>query len=275
MSEIVMNDVFAKQQRPQKIPVKCKGRNKAIPVFLWSVLFLALASLFYLDINWPKIFSRIPDIGTIFWNLGHYDFSKIDLILTSLLDTICIAVLSLLYSMVLGIFFGMLAARNVFKINALSVFVQSFFSFLRAVPTPIWVLLMLVCLGMGPEAGVAGLCVHTTAFFTKSFAQSFESIPEETLEALETTGTTRVNVFFNAVLPAALSQIVAWCGMRLEVNFSECTILGMVGAGGVGFVISTSLQGYDYGTAGVAITLVFIVAYCIERMFVRIKKRFN
>ena len=229
----------------------------------------------YLDINWSKILSRIPDIGTVFWNLGHYDFSKIDLILTSLLDTICIAVLSLLYSMVLGIFFGMFAARNVFKINALSVFVQSFFSFLRAVPTPIWVLLMLVCLGMGPEAGVAGLCVHTTAFFTKSFAQSFESILEETLEALEATGTTRVNVFFNAVLPAALSQIVAWCGMRLEVNFSECTILGMVGAGGVGFVISTSLQGYDYGTAGVAITLVFIVAYCIERMFVRIKKKFN
>ncbi|MDM8119346.1 ABC transporter permease subunit [Succinatimonas hippei] len=275
MSEIVMDDVFAQQQKTPKIPVKCKDRNKAIPVFLWSVLFLAIVSLLYLDINWSKILSRVPDIGTVFWNLGHYDFSKIDLILTSLLDTICIAVLSLLYSMVLGIFFGMLAARNVFKINALSVFVQSFFSFLRAVPTPIWVLLMLVCLGMGPEAGVAGLCVHTTAFFTKSFAQSFESIPEETLEALEATGTTRVNVFFNAVLPAALSQIVAWCGMRLEVNFSECTILGMVGAGGVGFVISTSLQGYDYGTAGVAITLVFIVAYCIERMFVRIKKKFN
>lgn len=275
MSEIVMDDVFAQQQKTPKIPVKCKDRNKVVPVFLWSVLVLAIVSLFYLDINWSKILSRIPDIGTVFWNLGHYDFSKINLILTSLLDTICIAVLSLLYSMVLGIFFGMFAARNVFKINALSVFVQSFFSFLRAVPTPIWVLLMLVCLGMGPEAGVAGLCVHTTAFFTKSFAQSFESIPEETLEALEATGTTRVNVFFNAVLPAALSQIVAWCGMRLEVNFSECTILGMVGAGGVGFVISTSLQGYDYGTAGVAITLVFIVAYCIERMFVRIKKKFN
>ena len=251
MSEIVMDDVFAQQQKTPKIPVKCKDRNKAIPVFLWSVLFLAIVSLLYLDINWSKILSRIPDIGTVFWNLGHYDFSKIDLILTSLLDTICIAVLSLLYSMVLGIFFGMFAARNVFKINALSVFVQSFFSFLRAVPTPIWVILILGCLGMGPE------------------------IPEETLEALEATGTTRVNVFFNAVLPAALSQIVAWCGMRLEVNFSECTILGMVGAGGVGFVISTSLQGYDYGTAGVAITLVFIVAYCIERMFVRIKKKFN
>ena len=70
------------------------------------------------------------------------------------------------------------------------------------------------------------------------------------------------------------TQIVAWAGMRLEVNFSECAILGMVGAGGVGYVISNRLQGYDYGTAGVAILLVFLVAYCIERVFVRIKKKF-
>lgn len=123
------------------------------------------------------------------------------------------------------------------------------------------------------QAGVAGLCVHTTAFFTKSFAQSFENIPDETLEALEVTGTSRISIFTNAVLPAAFSQIIAWVGMRLETNFSECAILGMVGAGGVGFVISRNLQGYEYGTAGLAIFLVFLTAYCIERLFVLIKKR--
>ena len=137
------------------------------------------------------------------------------------------------------------------------------------------VLLMLVCMGMGPEAGVAGLCVHTTAFFTRSFAQSFESIPDETIEALEATGTSRLSIFCNAIFPTALSQIVAWTGMRLETNFSECAILGMVGAGGIGYVISTSLQGYDYGTAGTAILLVFVIAYLIERIFVRIKKKFR
>ena len=63
--------------------------------------------------------------------------------------------------------------------------------------------------------------------------------------------------------------------MRLETNFSECAILGMVGAGGIGYVISNSLQGYGYGTAGVAILLVFLIAYAIERMFVCIKKQFN
>ena len=257
------------------IPVKCRQRNRFIPVFLIGVAVLSVLSILYLEIDWLKMASRVGDIGVVFWDLAHLDFSNMDLILSSLVETISIAVLSLLYSLVLGIVFGMLAVRNVFRIPVLSVVTQSFFTFLRAVPTPVWVLLMLVCLGMGPEAGVAGLCVHTTAFFTKSFAQSFESIPDETIEALEVTGASRLSIFMNAVLPAALSQIVAWAGMRLETNFSECAILGMVGAGGIGYVISNSLQGYDYGTAGVAILLVFLVAYCIERVFVRIKKKFS
>ncbi len=257
-----------------RIPVKCRQRNRFIPRFLTGVVVLTAASLLYLEIDWGKLISRVPDIGGVFWQLGHLDFSNMDLIASSLLETVSIAVLSLLYSLLLGIVFGMLAARNVFRLPWLSVLTQSFFTFLRAVPTPVWVLLMLVCLGMGAEAGVAGLCVHTTAFFTKSFAQSFESIPDETVEALEATGASRLSIFFNAILPAALSQIVAWAGMRLETNFSECAILGMVGAGGIGYVISNSLQGYVYGTAGVAILLVFLVAYLIERMFVRIKKRF-
>lgn len=271
---VEMKEKLVTEERPSRIPVKCRERNRFIPVFLCAVMVLSAMSLLYLDIDWGKMALRIPDVGTVFWDLAHLDLTNMDLILSSLIETISIAVLSLLYSLILGILFGMLAARNVLRFPVLSVITQSFFTFLRAVPTPVWVLLMLVCLGMGPEAGVAGLCVHTTAFFTKSFAQSFESIPDETLEALEVTGTSRLSIFTNAILPAALSQIVAWAGMRLETNFSECAILGMVGAGGIGYVISTSLQGYDYGTAGVAILLVFFVAYCIERIFVRIKKKF-
>lgn len=264
-----------KMHKRRPIPVKCRQRNRFIPAFLIGVTVLSVLSLIYLDIDWGKMASRVPEIGSVFWDLAHLDFANMDLVLSSLVETISIAVLSLLYSLILGILFGAAAARNVFGMPWLAVAAQSFFTFLRAVPTPVWVLLMLVCLGMGPEAGVAGLCVHTTAFFTKSFAQSFESIPNETIEALEATGASRLSIFVNAVLPAALSQIVAWAGMRLEVNFSECAILGMVGAGGVGYVISNSLQGYDYGTAGVAILLVFLVAYSIERIFVRIKKTFN
>ncbi len=256
-----------------KIQVSCQEKNKFIPRFLITVAVLTVISLFYLEIDWLKLLSRIPNVGDVFWKLAHFDFGKMDLIFEALLETISIATLSLIYSLVLGIVFGMLGSRNIMKIKGVAVLVQSIFTFFRAVPTPIWVLLMLVCLGMGPEAGVAGLCVHTTAFFTKSFAQSFEDIPAETLEALEVTGTNKLSAFTNAVLPASFSQMIAWTGMRLETNFSECAILGMVGAGGVGFIISRNLQNYEYGTAGVAIFLVFVIAYLIERMFVAIKKK--
>ena len=257
----------------RKIPVKCQNRNRLVPIFLVATVVLTVASLFYLQIDWIKLLSRVPDIGGVFWELGHLDFANMSVIGEAMLETVSIAVLSLLYSLGFGVIFGMLAAKNIFRLPWLSVITQSFFTFLRAVPTPVWVLLMMVCLGMGPEAGVAGLCVHPTAFFTKSFAQSFESISEETVEALEAVGTSRLSIFTNAVLPAAFSQIVAWTGMRLETNFSECAVLGMVGAGGIGFVISRNLQSYEYGTAGTAILLVFVVAYAIERMFVQIKKK--
>ena len=276
MSENVMSaERQLRRTRSGKLKIDCAEKDRTIPVFMVSVAVLAIISEHFLHINWGRLASRIPDVGDIFWRLLHFDFANMDLIGTALLETVSITVLSTLYSIVLGLFFGMLAAENVFRYKRFSRFVQSFFTFLRAVPTPIWVLLMMVCLGMGPAAGIAGLCVHTTAFFTKSFAQSFESISAETLEALEAAGTTRLGIFMNAVLPSSLAQIVAWTGMRFEINFSECAILGMVGAGGVGFVISNSIQGYDYGTAGIAIFLVFLLAYCIERIFVRIKKKIN
>lgn len=264
-----------RRTRSGKLRVDCADRDRAIPIFLVSVAVLAISSMIFLDISWCKLLSRVPDIGNIFWKLLHFELKNIDLIWSALLETISITVLATLYSLVMGLFFGMLAAENVFRVRWFSRLLQCFFTFLRAVPTPIWVLLMMVCLGMGPAAGIAGLCVHTTAFFTKSFVQSFESIPDETLEALEATGVGRLGVFLNAVLPSALSQIVAWTGMRFEINFAECAILGMVGAGGIGFVISTSLQGYEYGTAGIAILLVFLLAYSIERIFVQIKKRIH
>ena len=81
-----------------KIPVKCRQRNRFIPAFLVGTAVLSILSLWYLDIDWAKMASRVPDIGLVFWDLFHLDFSNMDLILSSLVETISIAVLSLLYS---------------------------------------------------------------------------------------------------------------------------------------------------------------------------------
>ena len=83
-------------RRKSRIPVKCRQRNRFIPGFLIGVAVLSVLSLLYLEIDWTKMLSRVPDIGLVFWDLAHLDFSNMDLILSSLVETISIAVLSLL-----------------------------------------------------------------------------------------------------------------------------------------------------------------------------------
>lgn len=255
-----------------KIKIGCAQKDNTIRNFLLGVGILAIISFLFLDVEWGKLFSRMPEIPRIFVKLFAFQFDDMDLIVEALLETISVAVLSTFLGVILGLIAGVFAAENILRIRFLPTIVKAFFSFIRAVPTLVWVLLMLVCLGFGPAAGIVGLCVHTTAFFTRSFAQSFEDVSPEVIEALEATGAGKMQIFFNAILSSSLSQIIAWIGMRFEINFAECAILGMVGAGGIGFMISNSIQNYEYGSAGVAIVLVFLFAYLIERIFVVIKR---
>jgi phosphonate transport system permease protein len=142
-------------------------------------------------------------------------------------------------------------------------FLSSFFTFLRAVPTPVWVLLALVCLGLGPIAGIVGLSVHATAFFARAFSQSFEDVPPEVIEALEVTGASKLQIFFSAILPAALSMIIAWTGMRFEINFQESAILGMVGAGELVLPLPP-LYRVSIRCSRLAFLLVLVSRYAIE-----------
>ena len=97
-----------------KIKTECAYQNKAIPVFLGSTAALCVLSLLYLDVDWIKLAGRVPDMGSIFYRLAQFDFKYMDLIAAAMWETLSITVLSTLYSVILGLFFGMFAAENIF-----------------------------------------------------------------------------------------------------------------------------------------------------------------
>ena len=133
-------------------------------------------------------------------------------------------------------------------------------------------LLSLVCVGFGPAAGIIGISIFSTSFFAKSFAQRFEEVSPDTLEALSAIGAGRVKIFFAAVLPSAVTGILAWTSISFEKNFESSAILGTVGAGGIGYVISNCMNRYAYGQAIVAITLVLLFTYAMKLGFTVIKE---
>ena len=122
-------------------------------------------------------------------------------------------------------------------------------------------------------AGIIGICIFSTSFFARSFAQCFEEVPQETLEALQAMGAGRVKIFFSAVLPSALTGLIAWTSISFESNFEASSVLGTVGAGGIGYVISNSFGRYAYGQAIVAIGMVLLFTYAMEMLFTFVKEK--
>ena len=103
--------------------------------------------------------------------------------------------LATVYSLIIGMFLSVFLAKNLTPFKWISTVLSAVLTFLRAIPSIIWVLLVLVCVGFGPSAGIIGICIFSTSFFARSFAQCFEEVPEETLEALRAMGAGRIKIF--------------------------------------------------------------------------------
>jgi phosphonate transport system permease protein len=264
---------YDEKRQPPKIPVANTKRDLPVYIFLISLAVLTVVSLGLLDADWHKLVQRFPRLGRVFFDMAHFSTERFSLTLLSFAETVAVAGLALIYSLVLGLVLGALGAENISPWKPLPLGIKSFLAFIRAVPTPVWVLLVLASMGFGMAAGIVGLSFHATAFFGMVFAQLFEEVPDEAIEAVRAAGANRVQVFFSAVLPSSLSGIIAWTALRFETNYQEAAILGMVGAGGVGYTIMAAMNSYRLGRAGLAVLIVFAFALGIELLSTYIKQR--
>ena len=261
-------------RRRGKIQVKRRGQDRLVRAFLLGFTAIAAWLFSQLQVDWWQLLSRVPNLVGTFGRLGQLSLERFDLTWAAFLETVAIAVLSTVYSLIAGMFIAAFAARNLVRNRVTPLLITSLATFARTLPTPVVVLLAMASFGLGPVPGIVGITLSSTAFFVRAFAQGYEDVPAGTIEAFQGAGASRLQIFFCAVLPSTLSHIVAWTGLRFEMNFTGSAILGMVGAGGVGAVITRSIQGHEFGVAGVAILLVFVFAYTVELTFTQIKKKY-
>lgn len=220
--------------------------------------------------------------GDAFWEFITQDFlppalpkaSRIPRIFSSILVTLALAMSSTTVAAVLAFFVSLFGSEKVSPFPRAAKAVRGFATFLRNIPALVWAFILFSSLGIGTGVGFVALCITSFAFMVRAFVETMEDVSQDCVESLQAVGASFPQRVSQAILPSCLSGFLSWFLYCVEVNIRASTIVGMVGGGDVGYVISNSLQGYDYGTAGVAILLVFLVAYFIERIFVRIKKKF-
>jgi phosphonate transport system permease protein len=158
---------------------------------------------------------------------------------------------------------GVLAAgegdRFVFRVGAAgSRLARALLGFLRAVPDLVWALLFVAAIGLGPLAGTLALTVAYSGVLGRVYADVFEHVNPQPLEALQSTGATRMQIFLRGVWPQALPHLLAYTLYSFECCVRAAAVLGFVGAGGIGYEISVSMRMFEYGQV-LTLLLVFIM----------------
>jgi phosphonate transport system permease protein len=181
-------------------------------------------------------------------------------VLVAAVETIQIAILGTVFGIMLSVPLAFLGARNVTPIGWASWLIKGIGALERAVPSLIWAILFIVAVGFGPTAGIMALAVGSVGMLLKAYAESIEEVPEGPIEALRAMGATKFQIAFQGVLPAVLPVFVAWSVFRWDINVRYSTLLGIVGAGGLGFDLIRAARTASYDRAlGISLVILVII----------------
>lgn len=165
---------------------------------------------------------------------------------------------------------GFLAARNTTPHPAVYHGTRVILNFLRTIPDLALGLLFVAAVGLGAFAGTLALFIHTATVLGKLLSESVENIDEGVVEAIRATGASYTQILTFAVLPQVLPDLISFTLYRLETNIRAASVLGLIGAGGIGYLMNTSFRTFQYQEAAsivlVLIVLVMVVDYASSRL---------
>jgi phosphonate transport system permease protein len=175
--------------------------------------------------------------------------------------TIRIATLGSLLGAVLALPLAVLTARNLTAPRPLAWLAKAILDIARSIHTLVFGLVLVGIVGLGPTAGILAIALHSMGSYGKLFAESIETLDIASIDAVRSVDAGPVQVFFHAIWPAVLPQFVSSHLYIWEFNIRDSTILGIIGAGGLGLLITEAISLFQWGRlATVLIVVVFLVA---------------
>jgi phosphonate transport system permease protein len=232
-------------------------------VFSWRGVEADLKSLIE---GWPNIQDLIAGMWPPNWNY----FQKI---LDPMLETLRIAVISTTFGAILSIPFTLFASRNVFPNSWVTNIARGFLNIIRTIPDLLLAGIFVAMLGIGPVAGVAAMTVFTFGIITKLAYESVETIDPGPLEAMTAVGANKLQFIAYAVVPQALPSFVAYVLYAFEICVRAAAILGLVGAGGIGIILSETLETFQYTKMASIVLFTLFIVIVIDTISTKIREK--
>ncbi|MCZ4563322.1 phosphonate ABC transporter, permease protein PhnE [Rhodococcus sp. IEGM 1401] len=243
-------------------------RDRLMRIGASAVLVVAVvASFVVLELDPRSLLTWIGPSIDVFGRMVPPDFSALGAdLFDAAVQTVAIGVVATAIGIVLSIPVGFLAARNATPHPAVYWVARSWILLVRAVPELILAVVFVAALGLGPVAGTCALAIGSVGFLGKLVADAIEEIDPGPLEAAASVGGGWWNRTLSAVVPQAIPSMVGSSLYLLDVNIRTSTILGIVGAGGIGFLLFESIRTLNFDVAGAIVLVIFVVVYIVERI---------
>jgi len=239
----------------------------------WGVLLAMLA------VSWRGAEMRPLDLWRDAGNMGQYargffppDFHDWRLYLSELMVTLQIALWGTALAVVGAVPLGLLASENItpWWIHQP---VRRCLDICRAINEMVFALLFVVAVGLGPFAGVLALWVHTTGVLGKLFSEAVEAIDPHPVEGIRATGAHPLAEVLYGVVPQVLPLWLSYTLYRFESNVRSASVVGMVGAGGIGMVLWDVVRSFQYGPTAAILILLAISVSLIDLLSAQLRKR--
>lgn len=193
------------------------------------------------------------------------DWSQAAEVFQAISVTALLALLATILGVCLSLPCALLASSNLAPMP-LRLLMRGFIGLERGVPEIVQVLLLIPIFGLGAIPGLIALCLSSVGMLARLLADTIEEIEPHVLEAVAGTGATRSQVIRYAVIPKILPALLANGLFRFEFNIRESIMLGAIGAGGIGYLMRSSIESADYRTASLATLVTLVTVFAIERL---------
>lgn len=230
---------------------------------LVTVGALVAWGLFDTGIDPQRIATSGPRILSFLERMYPPDWSVLPTVVEASLETFHIALLGTCASVVFSLVLGTLAAETVTP-RLVHVPAKWLLAVIRSIPLIIVAMLMVGAVGLGPLPGVLAIAFHSTGMLGKFYAEAIEGVPAQSLESLDSAGATWLQKMRFGAWPHMAPDLVRDTLFRFELNIRESLVLGLVGAGGVGFYIQTYVRAFQYDKAATLTIVVVVFVVLIE-----------
>lgn len=247
--------------------------NRKSNLIIGIIVAVLFTTSYNVGANPVDFVEGIPNLAIVLKEMTEVDGKLFETALWSMLETIQMAFIGTVIGVSISLPLSLLAARNLYG-KWIYAPMRALLAAARTFPSILWAIIFVIMVGLGPFAGVLAIALYTIGFVAKLQYEAIETVDSDPIDAVSSIGVSKTQLIRFVIIPESASHLLSQILYMFDYNVRQTSILGLVGAGGIGFYIINYIKFFEYGKAAVFMIVVLVSVLLIDFISVKIRDRY-